>query len=95
MIEDARRQGEEVRKDVVARAEQEAEAIVERARGQIEVERNRTVQELQGQIAALSIDLAEKVVGRSLDGEAQRELVDAYIKEVAGMGNGSGAGTKA
>jgi F-type H+-transporting ATPase subunit b len=94
-IEDARRQGEEVRKDIIARAEQEAEGIVERARAQIEAERNRTVQELQGQIAELSIDLAEKVVGRSLDGQAQRELVDAYIKEVAGMGNGSGSATRA
>jgi len=43
------------------------------------------VQELQTQVAELSIELAEKVVGRSLDGESQREFVDAYIKEVAAM----------
>ena len=90
VIEDARRQGEEVRRDMLSRAEKEAESVVARAREQIEAERNRTVQELQGQIAQLSIDLAEKVVGRSLDGQAHRELVDAYIKEVAGMsGDGS------
>jgi F0F1-type ATP synthase membrane subunit b/b' len=47
---------------------------------------------LQGQVAELSIELAEKVVGRSLDGEVQRELVDAYIKEVSGMStNGDGS----
>jgi F-type H+-transporting ATPase subunit b len=54
------------------------------------VERNRTVQELQGQIADMSIELAEKVVGRSLDDSSQRELVDAYIREVSGMDSGSG-----
>jgi F-type H+-transporting ATPase subunit b len=95
VIEESRRQGEEVRKDIIDRAGQDAEGIVARARDQIEAERNRTVQELRGQIAQLSIDLAEKVVGRSLDGEAQRDLVDAYIKEVGGMsGNGSSEGAR-
>lgn len=86
VIEEARRQAEDVRKDLVAKAEKDAQAVVSRAQQQIEAERNRTVQELQGQIADMSIELAEKVVGRSLDGQSQRELVEAYIKEVSSMG---------
>jgi F-type H+-transporting ATPase subunit b len=90
VIEDARHQAEDVRKDIIARAEVDADEVVERAQEQIRAERDRTVQELQTQIADISIELAEKVVGRALDGEAQRELVDAYIKEVGDMrGNGS------
>jgi F-type H+-transporting ATPase subunit b len=93
VIEDARRQAEDVRRDIIARAERDAGGIVERAQEQLQAERNRTLQDLQGQIADLSIELAEKVVGRSLDGAAQRELVDAYIREVSGMsGNGGRAG---
>jgi F-type H+-transporting ATPase subunit b len=85
MIEDARRQAEDVRRDIIERAEKDAESIVQRAQEQIQAERDRTVQDLQGQIADFSIELAEKVVGRSLDGGTHRELVDAYIREVAGM----------
>lgn len=95
MIEEARRQGEDVRRDVIARAEQEAEGVVSRAREQIDAERNRTVQELRGQIAQMSIDLAEKVVGRSLDGEAQRDLVDAYIRDVGAMSGNGASGREA
>jgi len=91
IIEDSRQSAEQVRKDLVAKAEKDAEAIVARAGEQIQAERQRTIQELQGQIADLSIELAEKVVGRSLDGGSQRELVDAYIKEVAGMGSNGGS----
>jgi F-type H+-transporting ATPase subunit b len=92
IIEEARHQAEDVRRDLIAKSEKEAETVVARAREQIEAERNRTVQQLQGQIAELSIELAEKVVGRSLDGETQREFVDAYIREVAGMsGDGKGS----
>jgi F-type H+-transporting ATPase subunit b len=90
IIEEARQQAEQVRKDIVAKAERDAQQIVERAQEQIEAERNRTVIELQQSMADMSIELAEKVVGRSLDGEAHKELVDNYIREVAGMsGNGS------
>lgn len=89
ILEEARQSAEQVRKDLVAKAEQDAQAIVDRAQEQIEAERNRTVQELSGTIRDLTIDLAEKVVGRSLDASSQRDLVDAYIAEVGTMGNGS------
>lgn len=90
IIEEARGSAEQVRKDTIAKAEKEAEAIVARSREQIDSERQRAMQELQGTVASLSIELAEKVVGRSLDGSSQRELVDAYIKEVSGMAHSNG-----
>ena len=89
IIEEARRQAEDVRKDLIAKAERDAEQITQRASEQLEAERNRTVTELQTTIGDLAIELAEKVVGRSLDAGTHRELVDAYIKEVGTMsGNG-------
>jgi F-type H+-transporting ATPase subunit b len=91
IIEEARRSAEDVRKDIIARSEHEADQIVERAQEQIQAERQRTLQELRAQVAEISIELAEKVVGRSLDGQAQRERVDAYIREVSGMGTNGGS----
>jgi F-type H+-transporting ATPase subunit b len=88
IIEEARQQAEQVRKDITAKAEKEAEQIVSRAQEQLEAERSRTVQELQGTISELSIQLAEKIVNRSIDAKAQRDLVDAYIREVAGANGG-------
>jgi F-type H+-transporting ATPase subunit b len=90
IIEEARQSAEQVRKDVIAKSEKEAEAIVARAQEQLDAERRRTVTELQSTIADLSIELAEKVVGRSLDGSAQRDMVDAYIREVSGMSSNGG-----
>jgi F-type H+-transporting ATPase subunit b len=91
IIEEARRSAEDVRKDIIARSEREAGQIVERAQEQIQAERQRTLQELRAQVAEISIELAEKVVGRSLDGQSQRDLVDAYIREVSGMGTNGGS----
>lgn len=84
IIEDARQSAEQVRKDLIAKAEHDAEQIVTRAQEQIGAERNRAVGELQTTLSELSIELAEKIVNRSIDASAHRDLVDAYIKEVAG-----------
>ncbi|MGH2754533.1 MAG: F0F1 ATP synthase subunit B [Actinomycetota bacterium] len=89
ILEEARRSAEEVRKDLIAKAEKDAQAVVGRAQEQIAAEKSRTLQELRSQVAELSIDLAEKVVGRSLDRPAQTKLIDDYITEVGSMNGGS------
>jgi len=90
IIEDARQSAEQVRKDLIAKAEQEAEQITARAQEQIQAERSRALSELQGTVSELSIELAEKIVNRSIDASAHRDLVDTYIKELAGT-NGGGS----
>lgn len=90
IVEDARGQAEQVRRELIAKAEKEAQAIVARAQEQIGAERDRTIQELQTTIGRMSVELAERVVGRSIDAAAQKDLVDSYIREVAGMSNGGG-----
>ena len=90
IVEDARQSAEQVRKDLIAKAEQEAEQVVARAQEQIQNERTRAIGELQSTVSELSIELAEKIVNRSIDASAHRDLVDSYIKEVAGA-NGGGS----
>lgn len=94
IIEESRQQAEQVRRDIIARAENDAQQIVQRAQQQLEAERNRTIQELQGTISDLSLDLAEKVVGRAIDPSTQRDLVDAYIREVTAMSSTDGNGSR-
>ncbi len=85
IVDEARTAGDQVKADIVARAEVEAEQIKERAHGEIVGERERVSGELRRQVADLSITVAEKVVGDSLDDERQRELVDRYIDDLGGV----------
>lgn len=85
IVDDARTAGDQVKADIVARAEVEADQIKERAQGEIVGERERVAGELRRQVADLSIGVAEKVVGDSLDDERQRELVDRYIDDLGGV----------
>ena len=85
IVDEARVAGDQVKSDIVARAEVEAEQIKERAQGEIAGERERVSGELRRQVADLSIGVAEKVVGDSLDDDRQRELVDRYIDDLGGV----------
>jgi len=85
LIEEARAAADSVRADIVSKAEAERIDIVGRARQEINAERERAVRELNAQVGELSLDLAERVVGQSLDREAQLRLIENYINEVGGM----------
>jgi F-type H+-transporting ATPase subunit b len=91
IIEEARKTADSMRRDLLAKAEEESRAVVARAQEEIRAERDRVIQELRGQLAEWSVDLAGRVVGASLDKRRHLKLVEEYIDEVAGMGNG---GTK-
>jgi F-type H+-transporting ATPase subunit b len=91
VIEEARRTAEQLRKDIQERAEKDAEATVARAQEEIRAERDRVVQELRAQVGALSVQLAERVVGASLDAKRHQALIDEYIDQLASTGNGNGS----
>jgi F-type H+-transporting ATPase subunit b len=85
IVADARAAGEAQKADIVTRAEAEADQIKARAQDEIVVERERVSGELRRQVADLSIEVAERVVGETIDADRQRQLVDRYIEELGGV----------
>lgn len=85
IIEQAREQAERIRSEAHSEAEREAQQIRARAREDAEAERNRVVQDLRNQVAALSVDLAGRIVERELDEERHRDLVDSYIDNLSSV----------
>ncbi len=84
LIEEARQAAESVRADLIARAEQEANDIRARAQADIANQTNQAMAQLRTDVAALSIDLAGRIVERNLDTDTNRQLVDSFIDQVSG-----------
>jgi F-type H+-transporting ATPase subunit b len=91
-IETARREGQ----NIVANAQQVAqrlqeegrqqalqqqEAMLERARGEIQLERDNAISELRREFADLTIAAAEKVIGQSLDRQAHQRLIEQALSD--------------
>jgi F-type H+-transporting ATPase subunit b len=92
IIDEARQTAESMRKDLSEKAERDAQALVTRAQEEIRAERERAMGELRAQVGELSVELATRVVGESLDRERQLRLVDQYIDELARGGGPEGGG---
>ncbi len=86
IIEEARQTAETLRRDLIAKAEAEADELRQRNTEQVAAERDRVMAELQASVSTLAIDLAEKVVGASLDREANARLIEDYINTVGASG---------
>jgi F-type H+-transporting ATPase subunit b len=82
IIEEARLAADQVRKDLIARAESDAADLRARAQEDIRLATERAMADLQGRVAELSIELAEKVVERNLDRDTQIALIESYINQV-------------
>jgi F-type H+-transporting ATPase subunit b len=87
IIEEARQSADEVKRQIQAQAEADAAETRSRAQEDIRLAAERAQADLQGRVADLSIELAEKIVERNLDRDTQLALVESYIGQV---GNGSG-----
>ena len=74
---------EKTREAVLAEARREADQIRDQARQQIEVERQQATAEIQRHVVDLAVDLAQKVIGRTVtvDEQAQRQLIHQFLKE--------------
>jgi len=68
--------------DVKAAAVAEAAKAREAAVAEAEVERNRILGDLRGQVASLAIAAANKLVGEALDDKKQRALLDEFFSGV-------------
>jgi F-type H+-transporting ATPase subunit b len=71
-------------KEVKAAAEAEAAKAREAVMAEAELERNRILGDLRGQVAALAIAAANKLVGEALDEKKQRALIDEFFSGVKG-----------
>jgi F-type H+-transporting ATPase subunit b len=69
-------------KDVKAAAEAEAVKTRELATVEAAQERNRILGDLRGQVAALAIAAAQKLIGESLDDKRQHALLDEFFSGV-------------
>jgi len=75
------RTGEEVRQQAQQEAREEGESLITRAQVEIQRERDDAIDELRKEFADLTILAAEKVIDRSLDKKAHRQLIDKTLEE--------------
>jgi F-type H+-transporting ATPase subunit b len=81
-IRDASTRADQVAKDIRAQVEAEAAQAKASALAEAKEERDRMLSELRGQVAALAIAAAQKLVGEALDEKKQHSLLQEFFSGV-------------
>jgi F-type H+-transporting ATPase subunit b len=81
--EQAKEEGAQIIAQMREEAQAEARRITEAARAQIETDRQQAFASLRAEVGTLSVQLASKIVGESLDDEArQSRVVDRFLADL-------------
>lgn len=82
IVDDGRVRGEEIAKSIESEARKEADRIREEARQEAQEARNTELAGLRGQVAAISVAVAQRLIGEALDEKRQKALVDDFFSKV-------------
>ncbi len=81
--EQAKEEGAQIKAELRAEGEAEKQRLVESARAQIDADRQQALTSLRTEVGSLSVELASRIVGESLQDEArQRRTVDRFLGEL-------------
>lgn len=82
IIENAKGTAEKSRADILTEAKLEAGRLKEKANQEIAQNKAEALQSVKGDVADLTISLAEKILSKNLDSQAHKELIDQYIDQL-------------
>ena len=88
LIGEAQQMSTRIQEEARQSARAESETLLERARSEIQLERDAAIAELRREFAGLTIAAAERVIRRSLDPQAHRELIEEVLAEAPRSGEG-------
>ena len=80
LLSKAQLEGSALQKTIVKEANEDAQRIRQQAQREVAAERVRTLNNMRSEISGLSIDIAEKIIGRELTSSDHERLVDEFIQ---------------
>ncbi len=79
-----------IQEEARQQAREEGEKLLERARGEIQLERDAAIASIRSEFADLTITAAERVIKEELDANKHRKLIEEVLAEAPVGGDGDG-----
>lgn len=81
LLEQAAREGEDLRKEIISQARQESDDLLDKARADIEKERQRAMQRFKEDLPSLVAEAAGRILGREVPVSEAREAVQESLQD--------------
>lgn len=94
ILAEGRSMGEKLRGEMLEQTRTQQQEMLERARREIESERDRAIAEMRREAVDLAIAGASKVLEKNLDQKSNREIVEKFLSAIPTAGGKPGAPTE-
>ena len=81
LVTQAQEIAERIQRDALTSAQTQADVLLERARQEIQRERDVAIAQLRSEFADLTINAAERVIGQAVDADAHARLIDEVLSD--------------
>jgi F-type H+-transporting ATPase subunit b len=81
IIAQATHASDRVRQEILDKAHEDARAMVDKAKEEIDRERTQAMSDLRREVGDLSVSIAQKIIGQSLDEQSQRRLIAEFLDQ--------------
>jgi F-type H+-transporting ATPase subunit b len=85
IVEQGRKVADSMKDDIVAKANEQAQNLIVKAKESIDAEKRAAMAELQASVADLSVAVAGKIIGKAMTVEDHAELIRQAMAEVGGL----------
>jgi F-type H+-transporting ATPase subunit b len=82
IVVEGRSDAERLKNDILEKANSEAQAIIVRAHREIDLAKEKAIQEIKGEIVNISTLMAEKIIEKNLKAEDQKALVENELSKL-------------
>lgn len=87
---EAKKLSDDERQKIIEESKKEGRFLIEEAEKKLGVEKHLLLDKIRGDIASVSVEIAEKMLGREIRKEDHKRLIDESISEIENELSGSG-----
>ena len=81
IIAQATQASDRARQEILARAHEDARGMIDKAKEEIDRERDQAMTDLRRDVGELSVSIAQKIIGQTLDEPGQRRLIAEFLEQ--------------
>ena len=84
IVGEGKKAADQLKESTLLKAKEEAVTNLEQAKEQIQVEKDKAIAEIKGEVVGLSLSIAEKLVKKNLNEEDNKSLINESLKHIKG-----------
>jgi len=84
IVSEGKKAADQLKDSTLLKAKEEAVTNLEQAKEQIQVEKDKAIAEIKGEVVGLSLSIAEKLVKKNLNEEDNKSLINESLKHIKG-----------